>query len=376
MLKLLKTDEILRYLDYFKDQPKQNSKEWQETRRLSIGGSEIAIIQGISPFKKLRNMMEAKINNNYWDGNIYTWWGKVFEPIVKSWCELVFHTKIYGTNDYLRNIPNKDGFAYSPDGIGVVQIPIEIEYNNSILRRYVEDKIVLFEFKSPFGKMVKENVPEDHYVSQVKMGLDMIDIAEMGLLVEAVFRRCSWNDLDFTTNYDHEFQTKSYNETVSAFGIIYICVHDISDINLNNLKAIYKENYLNIDETVDYGTCDRLVLEEILRLITKGHILPVYSHITISNQEMSLRKLEKIYEDLTSSAHVIGVLPWKLVDIVYHPIEKTIGYLDQYKEKISEILKVIKDGQNNMANSKNILDKYFNIPASPDKEVEDNFVYV
>src|SRR3990172_1061667 len=335
MLKLLKTDEILRYLDYFKDQPKQNSKEWQETRSLSIGGSEIAIIQGISPFKKLRNMMEAKINNNYWDG-----------------------------------------YIYSRDGIGVVQIPIEIEYNNSILRRYVEDKIVLFEFKSPFGKMVKENVPEDHYVSQVKMGLDMIDIAEMGLLVEAVFRRCSWNDLDFTTNYDHEFQTKSYNETVSAFGIIYICVHDISDINLNNLKAIYKENYLNIDETVDYGTCDRLVLEEILRLITKGHILPVYSHITISNQEMSLRKLEKIYEDLTSSAHVIGVLPWKLVDIVYHPIEKTIGYLDQYKEKISEILKVIKDGQNNMANSKNILDKYFNIPASPDKEVEDNFVYV
>lgn len=376
MMKIIKTHGIYEYFREFKSNPEQDSDEWIKARTKTIGGSEIAVIQGISPFNTIRGLMESKVNSNRWEGTFATLWGKTFESIVQQWCHMKFDTTITGTNAFLRDFPDHEGFSFSPDGIGLVNFE-ELHYHNGkvvgSLKRY---RTVLFEFKAPFSRSVKENDdPPPYYISQVKMGLDLINITDMGLLVEAVIRRCAWEDLNYTATFDRIIHAGNGFKKALGFGCMYLYAYTeyMNYTVFDKFKMLCEKEDLDYDDAIDFGTCSKELLEEVMYLVSKDLMLYYRSTICIPESEENM--IEKGYWralviQKQRDIKVLGVLPWKIMRVVYNPIEKEIGYLDEYKDKVIDVLSTIEKCRENPENTNHILDEYFSTTT------EDYYEYV
>ena len=60
--------------------------QWLEERRKGIGGSDVAAIMGLSPWKTPYNVYQEKRKEvEGWQGNDVTDWGKRMEPAIRQW---------------------------------------------------------------------------------------------------------------------------------------------------------------------------------------------------------------------------------------------------------------------------------------------------
>jgi len=63
-----------------------DNAQWLEERRKGIGGSDIAAILGLSPFKTAYQVyLEKRKEVEDWQGNNLTDWGKRMEPAIRQW---------------------------------------------------------------------------------------------------------------------------------------------------------------------------------------------------------------------------------------------------------------------------------------------------
>jgi len=63
-----------------------DNAQWLEERRKGIGGSDIAAILGLSPFKTAYQVYREKRKEvEDWQGNNLTDWGKRMEPAIRQW---------------------------------------------------------------------------------------------------------------------------------------------------------------------------------------------------------------------------------------------------------------------------------------------------
>jgi len=63
-----------------------NRLQWLEERRKGVGGSDVAAIMGLSPFKTAYQVyLEKRKEVADWDGNELTDWGKRMEPAIRQW---------------------------------------------------------------------------------------------------------------------------------------------------------------------------------------------------------------------------------------------------------------------------------------------------
>lgn len=68
-----------------KDSDMENT-QWLEERRKGVGGSDIAAIMGLSPFKTAYQVYQEKRKEVAdWKGNNATEWGKRMEPAIRQW---------------------------------------------------------------------------------------------------------------------------------------------------------------------------------------------------------------------------------------------------------------------------------------------------
>ena len=138
---------------------RQHTHEWYKLMEKTIGGSELATVLGITPKKygtRSQLVEKKRVNGNAnQEVSIFCAWGNLFEPIIRSYTEVVLDTQIYGHDICIE----KGRFRFSPDGLGVVR------------RRKGYDvfDIVLFEFKCPFFRNPDGKVP-DWYMPQVFQG--------------------------------------------------------------------------------------------------------------------------------------------------------------------------------------------------------------
>lgn len=66
----------------------QGRPEWLEARRAGIGGSEIGVLLGLSPWSSPYDIWAAKVHGDSFEGNEAMEWGKRLEPvIVDKWAE-------------------------------------------------------------------------------------------------------------------------------------------------------------------------------------------------------------------------------------------------------------------------------------------------
>ena len=65
---------------------KMTREEWLRLRRKGIGGSDASVIMGKNPYRSILQLWEEKIGKLPVtdDGNEYTYWGNVMEPIIRK----------------------------------------------------------------------------------------------------------------------------------------------------------------------------------------------------------------------------------------------------------------------------------------------------
>ena len=176
-------DELINRILAFVDKHggiRQGTTEWHGLIRTTIGGSEMGVLLGVNKYKKRDQLLEEKRETGVSHDRevpVPCLWGKLFEPIIRTYAEVIYDTQIYGHDICIAN----GKLRYSPDGLGVVR---------RINGRDIFD-VVLFEFKCPYIRNPDGKVPK-HYEPQVLSGLAATAEIEptYGLYVDAVFRKC------------------------------------------------------------------------------------------------------------------------------------------------------------------------------------------
>lgn len=349
------------FMERYKNLPKQGSAEWIKSRETSFGGSELAALIGKNKNKTCRKLLEEKISAAKFEGNSFTLWGHLFEPVHRTILESIYKTSIYETG----SIPwVKEGFKYSPDGLGVVNkehlsalindsnishlIPDQELLNRLLKRDSSPELLVLFEQKAPANRVLNYAIPE-YYVPQILSGLNVIDITDIGIYTEAVFKRCTLDDLLLTSvSYNESFRFTKNTFTVRPkfMGVIILSTRDAEFAH--QVKLAYFRNKYTSDMFIDYGDSSPETFFDILDKWKNGQSIQL--HYTYGDGETFYNTFESITDN------IIGIIPWKLFDMQNHIVYKQDDYLELCHPAILEGVDVIKQGKAILSN-KNIICK-------------------
>ena len=130
---------LQRIINKNKHAAKQGSATWKLIRSVGFGGSEInKLLEHDTKYGGVRSLIAEKIGLLPFSGNMYTCWGKLFEPVIEQFTELIFDTKLYMTGSMPGMVAHQ---GYSPDGLAVVKILCVDENGND---RY-DYLIILFD---------------------------------------------------------------------------------------------------------------------------------------------------------------------------------------------------------------------------------------
>lgn len=381
--------------------PSQGSKEWLDSRKYFIGGSEVSVLLGKNKYKKVNKLILERLGISPFVGNMACNWGTMFEELIRNIVNNKFKCKIVETGSIKHDNYH---LSYSPDGLGVVhkdylsEIFSEdqlINIHNSSNLHISDELLILFEFKCPHRRMPTGEVP-DHYIDQPRLGMDIIDICEVSIFIEGVFRTCSFKDLRYNKNYNNtsHFDKQRITDNPLNYGFITIYTDyidedletisldsnfdfdeildnsnielDVSDL-LSKLKErdvpiIYKDIY-------DLGSIyDLNLFENLLNLINKKKLQVEYSYNNNYKDEIFNTKMRYIKEMYNNNIEhtlanridyvfryfriikkrVIGVIPYKLMSMYINPIYKVKDYIHSNElhltsKKIIDTIKLYED---------------------------------
>ncbi len=380
------------FLDANKDLPIQGSKEWLSSRTETIGGSEISTILNINKYQNIKQLIEQKTGISSFKKSAPLWFGNIFEYILQQYTEILFDTKIFETG----SIPyvNSKLIKYSPDGVALIQKnKLEKIFNLLDFKKIFElskfqndntkELLVLFEFKNPFMRVIKQNEIPTHYINQPRLGMEVIDICEVAIFIESVFRFCSYNDINNNTNstvinnkynkFYHYDKVKFDNEPLSygAFSLYYeknnssLHLHDI----LNNLVEYYHTN--NIHEYDLSNIKNKNIINKIMENVIDYKDLKIIYHDIIINSNIfdndqfyyqKYNNLNKYKQDIiniknqiksNNNLEYLGIMSFKMLDININPVYKNNPLNKEVLITVEQVINIIKEC--NQLN--NILDK-------------------
>jgi putative phage-type endonuclease len=348
---------------------KQHDNNWLKARINTIGGSSIATIQGLNPYSSVKKLVKEKIGLADFQSNIMMQWGNLFESVMKSYVEYDKKCTVLGEDLYIEGkIPS---VAYSPDGLAAMELPARGFDDDP---EEVDTKIVLCEFKCPFSRIPLRGPPK-YYVPQVKMGLDVLNFPDIGLLAEGVFRRCSFGDLGFNPAFNKTPAARVIGNTL-AYGLIWFScplfpeplikwqndVEALADSGAAKEKPLpavpagptkedptVPENPISPEEKgktaplflFDFGKCPEDLLTAVLDQYNKGSVQVTYSTIIFRDTPTEIPFLLAQHEKMAATPGVIGFLPWKLFYVKYNFIEKESDYITPWLPKIIKITDII-----------------------------------
>ena len=357
----------------------QGTEGWIASRLKRIGCSEIGTILGENRYKGVEGLLREKLGLESFSGNLYTLWGNLFEPIITSLVTYVMGTIIYAQNAYF---PTEWGLVCSPDGIGVVNTPEGL-------------KIALFEFKCPMARNIRVGQVPANYGAQMQGGMYIIDITEMAVYAEGAFRRCTFEDLNWTNKCQRELinkdvadvsvdkQTSVPKSQPTALGLVFIFIAEMAIPSLSEAyrKLLVAEDFtlphlLIRDKTVnDFGQMSSKLLSETLKLVVKKKILfSDYTQIFVDADEIKagakihgkakngletnkvhlkskfsdkkvLGLIKKYSKWAQKTGHVLfGVMPWKLYKLNIQNVNKNSDYINNNKGLFTKVCDFINGG--------------------------------
>lgn len=377
------------FLELNKDLPVQGSQEWLNSRFETIGGSEISTILNINKYQNIKQLIEQKVGISSFKKSAPLWFGNIFEYILQQYTEILFDAKIYETG----SIPYKKSkfIKYSPDGIALInknklnKIFTDNDFNNIYKQSIFENDeinkkelLVLFEFKNPFMRVIKKNEIPTHYINQPRLGMEVIDICEVSIFIESVFRFCSYNDIvsnDIIINnkynrFYHFDKIKFNNEPLSygAFSLYYEKSNSnlhLLDI-LNNLVEYFNTN--NIHEYDLSNIKNKHIINKIMENIIDYKDLKIVYHDIIINTNIynnpnadisndiyyynKYNNLQKFKNDVVNikkqiknntNLEYLGIMSFKMLDININPVYKNNPINDNVLNSIEKVINIIKE---------------------------------
>ena len=332
----------------------QHGPGWHEARKYTIGGSSLSVLMGLNPWGSVDGLISEKIGFSEFKPSTAVYWGNLFEDIVKQYLEWMYQCVIVG--DWLFVIGKRKCTSYSPDGLAVVRM---------VFRGKLQWVIVLFEIKTPFGR-IPAGKPPKYYVPQVKMGLDLLELPVVGILAEAVIRRCEWTDLNHGPAYNPTPSAKKRGTNPLAYGFIGFALASgpaVTDpaytdwiINRDTFTYAYTNaleafgDAANDYLCADIGDVDVAVFDLVMLAYSQKLLVVRPSKMIIcarDDQSTATIALDHeldlfIDECKESAAPIVGMLPWKLFCVQDHTIDHEAGYVDQWIPKIEEIVGVVR----------------------------------
>ena len=316
-----KLQVLLDFLEEHKNLPAQGSEQWLLDRKFTIGGSEIPTIVGKNPYSNIRELIEGHVGIRVFKGNIYTMWGNLLEPLVIKILEKKWRCHIYSTGSLPGVIP---GQKYSPDGL------VYLDFIN---------KIVLIEIKCAARRAANGKIPE-MYKPQLFTGLDSIRIADIGVFVDAMFRRCPLSSFLFNTFYDYTMHSRS--SIGQPLLLCAVCIYE--EITTNIYDTFKTRNNVPSDSWVDIGACSIEDAEYILKADLKAYY-PSYSLET-----GGLIIEECIAYCNENKFNIIAILPLKLFKIEtiilnrddWKKKETKLSYIETHSKSITNVINNIR----------------------------------
>ena len=248
-----KNKELNTYINSIGQAPVQRSTDWYKIRKVTIGGSEIATVLELNPFKSKQELIAEKIGiTQGFNGNLATRWGILFEHVTKLWTEYIFNS-----TEEIREAGSIEGIIkgqrYSPDGLTVVKLKCADDTFDYF--------IILLEFKSPLGSLPNGKIPP-YYLPQVQTGLLNIPICDLGIFINNCYRKCPLEDLNFTGSYDSKFHAGDFKKlkygltkhNVLACGII--CFYQTTEEYDKLYKFTGYDEYDEHGENTEYSEHD------------------------------------------------------------------------------------------------------------------------
>jgi hypothetical protein len=358
--------------------PKQGSKEWLDSRLETIGGSEISTIMGLNPYQNIKKLIMQKLGITNFVKSAPLWFGNILEYPLQKYTELIFNTTIYETG----SIPFKKSkfIKYSPDGIAVIKkdklqkiykdfdiINNRSNFDNS-LEELKDELLILFEFKNPYMRVIKQNEIPIYYKPQPQLGLEVIDICEASIFIESIFRFCSYNDIisanyKYNTRYHYD-KVKYTNKPIcySAFSLYYeknnknmslinildkiseyMYNNDINDYDISNISDTKLLNLI-LENIVDYKDIKIIYHDIYLNNKHNYHDTDIYYYNKYNNinkfrEEFNSKK--KLIQNDESYVY-LGCMCYKMFNINIQPVYKSDIINDNLLEKVKNVIESIK----------------------------------
>lgn len=369
------------FLNKHKYLPVQGSQEWLRSRSETIGGSEISTILGLNPYQSIKQLIKQKIGLTTFKKAPPLWFGNIFEYILQQYTEILFDTKIYETGSIPYDKSNL--IKYSPDGLSVIKnnrlkfLLSKYDIINKINNLSIFDNskiennkelLVLFEFKNPYMRVLKKNEIPVYYINQPRLGMEVINMCEVSIFIEAIFRFCSIDDI---INLNNKYNTKYHFDKIrynnlpiaySSFSIYYEKNNqNLSLINLlNNLNHYLYNNNQDFEDLSNIT--DKNLINNIMENIIDYKDLKIIYHDICINENIydsqniyrfhKYNNINKFLQNISdtknkiisdSNLEYLGIFSFKMFDINIQPIYKTKLLDDILLNKVDKVIKIIKE---------------------------------
>lgn len=326
--------------------PEQGSDAWKIQRLDRIGGSEISTVLKQNKNKSVNKLIMEKLNFDKFTGNTITAWGNVFEELIRLRSQEMFGCHIQETG----SIPYHLGYlSYSPDGVSIVSnsnLSSHIDLKKFGLNVNDREFLTLFEFKCPHSRVPSHEIPQ-HYRPQITIGMNIIDIMEVGIFIQAVYRRCCFADIQYNSlhnGYGHFKRAEVSNDPIEVGFMVMYCEDESYTNDLIEYLQADHRTHMVLDQVVDIGSVyDSDAFEEIMLGCVSKQIKVDYcfrSQYTkrvfaadgmtqaFYNASLQYRATTALEQAMTKYKNtIIGILPYKLLGMYITPVCKEDEYI-------------------------------------------------
>lgn len=342
-------NKLTNFLNKHSDLPKQGSSEWLAQRKNTVGGSQIASIMGINKYENLKQFILSKTNKYTFKKAPPLWFGSLMEPCVEQYVAHVYNTKTYETGSLPCEFNDK--LSYSPDGLGIVpKNKLQELSSQGILHDLdceglPDHPIVLFEFKSPYMRVISSGDIPEYYLPQPLLGMEIIDISDISVFIECVFRFSSISDLRNNRYSRYHFDRQRLDDFIAFSGISLFWKGKPEDLGLltTDLASVTDKHLINklMELAIDSGKIDIEYKPLFMRTKTDLDLFNEYLYKSYVKQD-SLKE------------NYIGTFTYKLFDVNNVAIKKNKILSEELLMKIDiafERIRVVTEKISNMSDT-------------------------
>lgn len=234
--------------------------------------------------------------------------------------------------------------------------------------------IILLEIKSPPKRMPGGYIPEE-YMSQPLTGLCTLPVCDYAMFINGMYRKCGLFDFDFGNNYDRVFHNRDcYGSGRNRRDMMF---KEPIAIGLIGVYRVSDEPYQH--ELIDFGAVKESIFQNLWQMESERSIVfkhgrPLFSetfrsamlnapidayHTTKPLLDMdparffncSKTSFQRIHyrreingdSDDQAEVQLIGFLPWKLMKMDQHRVERVPDYVDAIQDDIDKYVGIIRE---------------------------------